>query len=213
MSSWGITYKTSFLSANAKFHHEAESELSFQTWKQIVRGNYFIFSFIWNVITGKIFICRLPCSSDCKESACNVGDLGSIPWSGRSPGEGNGNPLQFSCLENSPGQRSLAGYTPWGHKELDTTKHTPTMGAETAKETEKLKRQAQNRQGAGTRPKSSRCPEWPRGPIRGMWERSATLWGLSTLFFNRWKDRGERLEWAEEWAGREDMDTSTTSPF
>ena len=35
-----------------------------------------------------------------KESACNVGDLGSIPGSGRSPGEGNGNPLQYSCLEN-----------------------------------------------------------------------------------------------------------------
>ena len=32
--------------------------------------------------------------------ACNVGDLGSIPGSGRSPGEGNGNPLQYSCLEN-----------------------------------------------------------------------------------------------------------------
>ena len=36
-----------------------------------------------------------------KESACNAGDLGSIPGSGRSPGEGNGNPLQNSCLENS----------------------------------------------------------------------------------------------------------------
>ena len=40
-------------------------------------------------------------SSDGKESACNVGDPGSIPGSGRSPGEGNGNPLQYSCLENS----------------------------------------------------------------------------------------------------------------
>ena len=38
--------------------------------------------------------------SEFKESACNAGDLGSIPGSGRSPGEGNGNPLQFSCLEN-----------------------------------------------------------------------------------------------------------------
>ena len=42
-----------------------------------------------------------PCSSDSKESACNVGDLGSIPGSGRSSGERNGNPLQYSCLENS----------------------------------------------------------------------------------------------------------------
>ena len=40
------------------------------------------------------------CGSDGKESACNAGDLGSIPGSGRSPGEGNGNPLQYSCLEN-----------------------------------------------------------------------------------------------------------------
>ena len=41
-----------------------------------------------------------PGGSDSKESACDVGDLGSIPGSGRSPGEGNGNPLQYSCLEN-----------------------------------------------------------------------------------------------------------------
>ena len=41
-----------------------------------------------------------PGGSEVKVSACNVGDLGSIPGSGRSPGEGNGNPLQYSCLEN-----------------------------------------------------------------------------------------------------------------
>ena len=41
-----------------------------------------------------------PGDSDGKESACNAGDLGSIPGSGRSPGEGNGYPLQYSCLEN-----------------------------------------------------------------------------------------------------------------
>ena len=41
-----------------------------------------------------------PGGSDGKASACNVGDLGSIPGSGRSPGKGNGNPLQHSCLEN-----------------------------------------------------------------------------------------------------------------
>ena len=44
---------------------------------------------------------KLPCGSDSKASACNAGDLGSIPGSGRSPGEENGNPLQYSCLENS----------------------------------------------------------------------------------------------------------------
>ena len=57
-----------------------------------------------------------PCSSVSKESACNSGDLGSIPGSGRSPGEGNGNPLQYSCLENPMDQRRLAGYSLWGHK-------------------------------------------------------------------------------------------------
>ena len=41
-----------------------------------------------------------PGGSDSKESACNAGDAGSTPWSGRSPGEGNGNPFQDSCLEN-----------------------------------------------------------------------------------------------------------------
>ena len=41
-----------------------------------------------------------PDGSEVKASACNAGDLGLIPGSGRSPGEGNGNPLQYSCLEN-----------------------------------------------------------------------------------------------------------------
>ena len=43
-----------------------------------------------------------------------------------SPGGGHGNPLQYSCLENPHGQRSLAGYSPWGHKELDMTKQLST---------------------------------------------------------------------------------------
>ena len=47
-----------------------------------------------------------PGGSDHKESACNVGDPGSIPGSGRSPGEGNGNPLQYSCLENPMDRRA-----------------------------------------------------------------------------------------------------------
>ena len=46
-------------------------------------------------------IVGFPGGSDSKVSACNAGDLGSIPGSGRSPGEGNGNPLQYSCLDNS----------------------------------------------------------------------------------------------------------------
>ena len=50
-----------------------------------------------------------------KASACSAGDLGLIPGSGRSPGEGNGNLLQYFCLENS------MGYNPWSCKESDTT--------------------------------------------------------------------------------------------
>ena len=59
--------------------------------------------------------------SDGKESACSTGDLGSVPGLRRSPGGGHGNPLQYSCLKNPHGQRSLAGCSPWGHRELDTT--------------------------------------------------------------------------------------------
>ena len=62
-----------------------------------------------------------PGGSDGEESACSAGDLVSIPGLGRSPGGGHGNPLQYSCLENPHGQRSLEGYSPWGRKELDTT--------------------------------------------------------------------------------------------
>ena len=60
------------------------------------------------------------CRSDSKESACNVGDLGSIPGLKRSLEGGHGKPSQYSCLENPSGQRGLAGYSPWGHKVSDT---------------------------------------------------------------------------------------------
>ena len=66
-------------------------------------------------------IVYFPGSSDGKASACNAGDLGSIPGLGRSSGGGHGKPLQYSCLENPHGQRSLVGYSPWGCKKLDMT--------------------------------------------------------------------------------------------
>ena len=47
-------------------------------------------------------------------------------WFQRSPGEGHGNPLQYSCLENPHRQRSLVGYSPWGYKELDMTEKLST---------------------------------------------------------------------------------------
>ena len=65
--------------------------------------------------------------SDGKEPACNVGDLGSIPGSGRSPGGGHGNPSQYSGLENPHGQRSLTGYSPRGWKESNTTEWLSKM--------------------------------------------------------------------------------------
>ena len=63
----------------------------------------------------------LPDGSDGKESSCNAGDLGSIPGLGRSPGEGNGNPLQYSCLQN-PMDRGAWWATAQGVAELDTTR-------------------------------------------------------------------------------------------
>ena len=68
----------------------------------------------------------IPCGSVDKESACNAEDLGLIPGLGRSPGGGHGNPLQYSCQENPHGQRSLAGYSPWGCKELDMPEQLST---------------------------------------------------------------------------------------
>ena len=71
-----------------------------------------------------------PGGSEVKASACNAGDLGSIPGSGRSPGEGNGNPLPWT--ENpmdgeSHGWRSLVGYSPWGRKESVTTERLHSL--------------------------------------------------------------------------------------
>ena len=60
---------------------------------------------------------RLPWWLSSKESAFNVGDMGSIPGMRKSPGEGNGNPLQCSCLWKSHGQRSRQASL-WGHKRV-----------------------------------------------------------------------------------------------
>ena len=76
------------------------ASLTWWTWVWVNSGSWW-----W---TGR------PGGSDYKGSPCNAGDLGFIPGLGRSPGGGHGNPLQYSCLENPHGQRSLAGYSPWG---------------------------------------------------------------------------------------------------
>ena len=73
---------------------------------------------IWHICVGLGF----PGSSDSKESTCNAGDLG---WEDPLE-EGMANPVQYSCLENPHGQRSLAGYSSWGCKESDTTERLST---------------------------------------------------------------------------------------
>ena len=73
-----------------------------------------------------IYTQGFPGSSAGKESACNAGDPSSIPGSERSPGEGHRNPLQYSCLENSHGRRSLVSYSPWGYEKSDTSERLST---------------------------------------------------------------------------------------
>ena len=84
-------------------------------WYKIVQSFHPNFSLI-----------SFPGGADSKESACNAGDLGLNPGLGRSTGGGHGNPLQYSCLESPHGQKNPAGYSPWGHKELDTTEWLST---------------------------------------------------------------------------------------
>ena len=63
-----------------------------------------------------IIIMGLPSCSVLKNPPANAGEVSSIPGVRRSPGEGNGNPLQYSFLRKSHGQGSLSGYSPQGHK-------------------------------------------------------------------------------------------------
>ena len=69
---------------------------------------------------------NFPGGSASKESACNAGDPGSILGLGRSPGEGNGNPFQYSCSGKSHAWRNLAAYGPSSRKELDMTEASLT---------------------------------------------------------------------------------------
>ena len=97
-------------------------------WSQLVKNmsvmQETLFWFLGQEDLPTTLFLGFPGGSDSKESACKAGDLGLIPGLGRSPGGGHGNALQYSCLENSHGQRSLVGYSPWGGRELDTAKHS-----------------------------------------------------------------------------------------
>ena len=79
---------------------------------QILLGNNYFFKSIC------FTLCLYNVYSAGKESTCNAGDRSSIPGLGRSPGGGHGNLLQYSCLENPHGQRSPAGYSPWGSQKV-----------------------------------------------------------------------------------------------
>ena len=91
--------------------------------QQIYCDNHFVMymSQIIMLYTLNLYTAVLPGGSDGKESSCKAGDPNSIPRLGRSPGGVHGNPLQYSCLEDPHGQRSLVGYSPWGCKESDVT--------------------------------------------------------------------------------------------
>jgi len=89
----------------------------------IYKGRFILREFLFHcvILVLSIYLHELETSlvAHGKESTCKsgaAGDVGSIPELGRSSGEGHGNPLQYSCLENPHGQRSLAGYSPWGHR-------------------------------------------------------------------------------------------------
>ena len=104
-------------------HHNSRGLLKFMSIESVMPSSHLILCchtimIIWVV---KIFFVQsFPGGSEVKASACNVGDLGLIRGSGRSPGEGTGNPLQYSCLENPMGREAWWA-TVHGVKELDTT--------------------------------------------------------------------------------------------
>ena len=74
-----------------------------------------------------------PSGSAVKNLPANAGDMGLIPGLGGSAGGGHGTPLQYSCPENPHGQRSLAGYSPWGRKELDTIEYNKKTKKDSSK--------------------------------------------------------------------------------
>ena len=81
---------------------------------------------IFIFMSSSFYTCLIPRDAVVKNPPTNAGDVGLVLGLGRSPAEGNISSLQYSCLENPHGQRSLADYNPWGHRELDMTEHTHT---------------------------------------------------------------------------------------
>ena len=92
-NSWRGNWRLVFCSGCHVLAHVCLLSWCYALWRNAT-------AFILEVQTG------LPCSSKSKDSSCDAGDQGSIPGLGRSPGEGNGNPLHCSCLENSMGREA-----------------------------------------------------------------------------------------------------------
>ena len=103
-----------------------------------------------------------PGSSAGKESACNAGDLSLIPGLGKFSGGGHGKPLQHSCLEHLHGQRGPVGYSPGGHKELDT-KHSTARALWGFSISSDGKESTWNAADSGWIPGSGRSPGGGRG--------------------------------------------------
>ena len=81
----------------------------------------YIYVYIFGMI---IYLVAIPGGSMVKNSPVNSEDMGSIPESGRSLGKGNSNSFQYSCLENSHGQGTLVGSSPWGCKRVTKESNT-----------------------------------------------------------------------------------------
>ena len=123
-----------------------------------------------------------------KESAASAGDLGSIPGLGRSPGAGHGNRLKYSCLGNPHGQRSLVRYSPWGHKELETTERLSSAQDSIAQVAVVVKNPSANAQDRGSIPGSGRSPGGGHG---------------NPLQYSCLGNPMERGAWQATWGGKE----------
>ena len=92
----------------------------------LIANDLINFAYVASIKTQKNDVWGFPGDSASKEFACKAGDLGFLPWLGRSPGGKHGNPFQYSCTENPLGQRELVGYSSWGRKESETTEQLST---------------------------------------------------------------------------------------
>ena len=111
-SHWAIWFQSYMLITAVSEKQDSDKKAALIRASKMASRSFQVMTF-WTRIRKVVF--GHPGGSDCKESACNTGDPGSIPGSGRSPGKGNGNPLQYSCLENSMDRGAWKG--PWDHRD------------------------------------------------------------------------------------------------